>query len=99
MAAATTARAPTVTAPDTITRRSPSRSAASPAAYDPRIFPNANDETASPATAADTPSSALMKPFSAGSPWSTIETPSCARVASVRRRHGFVASARIHDRA
>ena len=65
------ARAPPVTR----TRRSPSRSAATPAGYDPRQRPSTNAETNRLAPAADSPASVLMKPVSVGRPWSTIEMP------------------------
>jgi hypothetical protein len=94
-AAAHAVSTPTATPPATITRRSPSRSAATPAAYDPKIFPNAKEDTARPASAEERPRSALMKPVSSGRPWSTIETPNCATTARASTNQGLATSKRL----
>ena len=75
VAAPSTTSRPASAPPVTRTRRSPSRSAATPAGYDPRQRPSTNAETKRLAPAAESPASSLMKPVSAGSPWSTIEMP------------------------
>jgi hypothetical protein len=78
---------PVAAPPTTSTRRSPSRSAATPAPYDPSTRPTVNAATVNPANAADRSRSFLMNPVSVGMPCSTTDTPTCATRAAPSSRH------------
>ena len=84
MTEATSTIAAVASPPTRSVRCSPSRSAATPAAYAPAIRPTANDATTRPAAKAERPRSSLMKPVSVSTPWSTTETPNCTPTARPR---------------